>query len=99
MTAFTSNWFVFFPLAFSLFVAIRLAEGSVDRRQTQLGQLAVRGLIGLLFLFAVLAVGLRASPLGLAWIGLLAVFAVVIAVKNRRLKRSAWLMTALHAKD
>ena len=82
MTAFTSNWFVFFPLAFSLFVAIRLAEGSVDRGQSQFGLLVIRSLIGLLFLFSIFAVGLRTSLLGLCWILLLVVFTAVIVWKK-----------------
>lgn len=95
MIAFFSNWFMLFPVAFSLFVGLRLAECSVDRGQPTLGVLTIRVMIALLFAFSLLAVGLRASALSLTWMVLLALFAFVIFWKNRRLERSAMLYTAL----
>ncbi len=95
LTAFSSNWLIFFPLAFSLFVAVRLAEGSADLGRRSTGMVMTRSLIGLMFAFSLLSIGLRANLLGLTWLFLLAGFGFIITLKNRRLERSALLLTAM----
>lgn len=97
LTAFTSNWLIFFPLGFSLFVALRLSQGSRDDGRASRGSTVARCLIAMLFAFSLLAVGLRSHVLSFFWLILLAFFAGVILWKNRRLERSALLLTALHA--
>ncbi|MCA9131617.1 MAG: type II secretion system F family protein [Planctomycetales bacterium] len=99
MIAFPANWFVLFPTALCLLVALRLAEGKADRRGQGLGTLAVRALIAMLFTFSVLAVGLRSSPLSIPWLLLMTVFAGIVWRKNRRLEQAAMLYTALGVKE
>ncbi len=99
LNALTSNWFIFFPLAVTLFVALRLAEGSRDSGPRSLSLNFVRLLILSLFVFALLGVGLRGNPLGFIWLFLSGGLVVVLFWKRRRLERSAVLLTALHAHD
>ncbi len=97
--ALTSNWFIFFPLACSLFVALRLAEGSADLGGRSFGISFLRLVIATLFTFAVLAIGLRGNPLGVVWLFLAGFFAFILFWKHRRLERSSLLLTALQADD
>jgi hypothetical protein len=99
LNALTSNWFIFFPLALSLFVALRLAEGASDSGQRSLSLNFVRLFILSLFVFALLAIGLRGNPLGLIWLFLGSAFVVVLLWKRRRMERGAMLLTALQAHD
>ncbi len=99
LSVLTSNWFLFFPLAVTLFVALRLAEGSRDSGQRSLSLNFVRLLILSLFVFAFLGVGLRSNPLGLIWLFLCSCLVTVLFRKHRRLERSAVLLTALQALD
>lgn len=99
MIAYFSNWILFFPLAFSLFVAMRLSQGSVDQGKTSWMLLTVRCFIALLMTFALLSIGFRPSPVTVVWIMLLAIFGFVIYWKSRRLERSAMLLTAMSAED
>ncbi len=97
INAFTSNWFIFFPLAFSFFISLRLAQGSGDLGQSSFGANVVRILIAVLFVFSGLAVGLRASIFGFVWLILLSFFGGLLYWKNRRQERSALLLAALRA--
>ncbi len=99
VNALTSNWFVFFPLAVSLFVGLRLAEGSADLGGRSFGISFLRLVIATLLIFAILAVGLRGNPLGVVWLFLVGCFAFILFWKHRRLERSALLLTALQADD
>ena len=97
MIAYASNWLILFPVAFSLFVAMRLSQGSVDQGRSSWMLMAVRGVVVLMFWFAVLAVGLRGHWISLAWGLILAAFAFVFFWKRRRLERNAMFLTALTA--
>ncbi len=97
ITAFTSNWYIFFPLAFSLFISLRLAQGSTDDGRSSRGLTVVRSVIATLFVFALLGVGLRSHILSFFWMALGGFFAGALFWKNRRLERSALLLSALHA--
>ncbi len=99
MISFSSNWIVFFPIAFSLFVAMRLAGGRVDDGRQSIGLLAARSLVFMLFAFSLLAAGLRVSLMSLIWCVFVAALVVVLHLKNRKLERSAVLMTALSTDD
>lgn len=99
MIAYPSNWLILFPLAFSLFVGLRLSIGSIDYGRSSFGITLVRLLIAIFFSFSLLAIGLRPNPVSLVWVFLLAVFLVVLAWKSRRLDRSAMFLTALSAND
>lgn len=99
LNPFTSNWFIFFPLAVALFVALRLAEGSRDSGQRSLSLNFVRLLILSLFVFAILGVGLRSNPLGIIWLFLSCCLVIVLFWKRRRLERSAVLLTTMQAHD
>lgn len=98
-TVLTSNWLIFFPLAVTLFVALRLAEGSRDSGQRSLSLNFVRLLILSLFVFAFFGVGLRSNPLGFIWLFLSCCLVIVLFWKRRRLERSAVLLTAMQAHD
>lgn len=99
LNALTSNWFIFFPLAFSLFVALRLAEGSADLGGRSFGISFLRLIIATLFTFAILAIGLRGNPLGMVWLFLAGFVAFILFWKHQRLERSSLLLTALQADD
>ncbi len=93
----TSNWFIFYPLAFSLFVALRMAEGSADLGGRSFGISFLRLIIATMFAFAILAIGLRGNPLGMVWLLLAGFFSFILYWKHRRLERSSLLLTALQA--
>lgn len=94
-----SNWILFFPLAFCLFVAMRLSQGSVDQGKASWMVQTVRCFIALLMTFALLSIGFRPSPVTVVWLMLLAIFGFVIYWKSRRLERSAMLLTAMSAES
>ena len=99
MIAYPSNWLILFPLAFSLYVGLRLSIGAIDFGRSTFGIVLIRLLIAIFFGLAFLAIGLRPNPISLVWIFLLAVFLVVISWTSRRLDRSAMFLSALNAKD
>ncbi len=94
---FFSNWIIFFPLAFSLFVGMRLAGGSRDEVQRSIPALILRLIMFLFFFLAFMSVGLRSSLLSIVWGLIIVGFFVVLFFKNRRLERSALLYTLLNA--
>lgn len=96
---FSSNWLIFFPVAFGLFVALRIAQGSVDEGRSSWPLLIVRSLVVLLFTFSVIAIGMRFSWLSIFWAALLIGFAFILYWKCHRLERSAFLMTALSVRE
>lgn len=97
MVLFTSNWLVLLPIAISLFVAMRLAQGSADQGRDSWFVLVLRSLIALLLLFAMLSFGLRGNIVSTVWIGLVIVFGFVLFWKSRRLERAAVLQAILSA--
>lgn len=99
MIAFSSNWLILFPIAFSLYVAMRLSQGSVDQGTTSLGVQVIRVLIVLLFTFSFLGIGIRANLISLIWLVLVVLFAAILLWKNKRLERSAMLLTFLQSED
>lgn len=94
-----SNWITLFPIATTLFVALRMAAGSHDDSRRTVALLTLRLLTFLFFFFALVSIGLRASPLTVVWILILMAMAIVMFFKNRRLERSALLYTLLHAQN
>lgn len=99
MVLFSSNWLILFPIAFSLFVALRLSLGTVRAQGRSWMLLAVSSLILLMFWFSLLAVGGRAHWISIAWLMILAMFSVVIFWKRRRMERKAMLLSCLSATD
>lgn len=97
MVVYSSNWLILFPIACCLFIALRMAQGTRDAHGPSFAQFGVRGLIALMFLFSLLAIGLRASILSVVWITILGIFAVIMLAKHRRLQRTTLLLTAMHA--
>lgn len=95
MSVFTSNWLIFFPLACSLFVAMRLALGAVDFGRKSWVMLSIRSAVLLLFWFSFLSLGLRASWLSLPWMLLVGVFFLVLTIKRRKLERVAFLQSMM----
>ena len=93
----TSNWYIFFPLAVALYVALQLSEGRADLRSGSLSVRVIRQVIALLLVLALMAVGMRGFILGIAWLILLGVLAGIISIKLRRLQRTALLLTAVQA--
>ena len=98
MELYTSNWMILFPIAFSLFVAMRLSLGSLDEGKSSWMLLAVRSLIVNCFFFSMLALGVRGHFLSIAWLVMIGVFAIVFWWKRKRLERNAVLLTAMKAK-
>lgn len=94
-----SNWIILFPIATTLFVALRMAAGSHDDGRRTVALLTLRLLAFLFFFFAFVSVGLRASPLSIVWILILLAMAIVMFFKNRRLERSALFYTLMHAQN
>ncbi|MEZ6133338.1 MAG: hypothetical protein R3C53_00370 [Pirellulaceae bacterium] len=90
---------IFFPVAFSLFVALRLSQAQRDDVRPTLSVLIIRLTVLLSFLFAFLSIGIRSSGLSSVWFLLLAVMSVIFWWKNRRLERSAMLLTVMSAND
>ncbi len=99
MIAYFSNWLIFFPVAFSLFVALRLSQASVDQGRDSSAMIAIRGLITLMFVLSLLAIGLRPSPISLVWFMLLGFCAFAMFLKSRRLARSALFLAARNETD
>ncbi len=99
MSVYLSNWLMFYPMAFSLFVVLRLAQASTDSRHNSIGVLVVRSMIVILFLFALLSVGARYSPLSIMWLMIAVVFSLILYFKQLRLNRSAITMTLLSCRD
>ncbi len=99
MMVYLSNWLIFYPMAFSLFIVLRLSQASTDSRRASLGVLAVRSIIVLLFSFALVSLGARFSVLSIMWIVIAAVFGTILYFKQRQLSRSAVTMTLLSCTD
>ncbi len=97
MLTYSSNWLILFPVAFSLFVALRLSVGRLDQAPSSWSTTIVRCTITIMMIFAVLSIGLRWSVISILWGILLAGCAVVLLVKRRKLERSALLLSATNA--
>ena len=97
--AYFSNWIVLFPVAFSLFVALRLSAVSRDRSGYSFTFLTLRLVVFLFFCFAFVSIGLRSSWLSVVWIAILVLLSIVLFWKNRRLDRSAMLLTLLNTRN
>jgi hypothetical protein len=95
MSAFLSNWLLFYPVAFSLYVAMQLSEATADGRKVSIGVQVMRSTIFILFLFALLAVGCRTSVLSVVWTGLFIAMGIVLLIKQSKLNRSTVTMTIL----
>ncbi len=99
MIAFLSNWLLFYPIAFSLFVAMQLSEATADGRKVSVGVQVLRSTIFVLFMFALFAVGCRTSFLSTAWTLMFGILAVVLLIKQAKLNRAAVTMTVLGCRD
>ncbi|MFK7738211.1 MAG: hypothetical protein AB8B50_19440 [Pirellulaceae bacterium] len=89
MEIYTANWLILFPLAFSLFVGMRLSCGSVDDGRRSWTLMAVQALMVNSFVIAGLAFGVTGNWASLTWLFCVAVFAFVFFFKRRRLQRNA----------
>lgn len=89
MEIYTSNWLILFPLAFSLFVGMRLSCGSVDDGRRSWTLMAVRALMVNCFVIAALAFGVTGHFVSIAWLVCIGVFAFIFFCKRRRLQRNA----------
>lgn len=99
MIAFLSNWLLLYPIAFSLYVAMQLSEATADGRKATASVLAIRTVIFVLFVFAILAVGCRASLLTIVWCILCCVIGTILLIKQSKLKRETVTMTVLSCRD
>lgn len=95
MIAFPSNWMLFYPLAFSLFVALRMHECRVGSGGDPHRALAIRVLITVMFVLVLLSAGLRTTILGAIWFILAMLFTLILWWKSRRLQRTALLRAAM----
>jgi hypothetical protein len=101
MYAYSSNWIIFLPIAFSLFFALRLNQGSRDDAQSSIPVLIVRSAIFLMFLFAFFSLGSRSSFLSIGWGLMLIALGFIFWWKGRRLDRSAMMLSVMntHRRD
>lgn len=99
MIAFLSNWLLLYPIAFSLFVVLRLSEATTDGRRVSVGVHVIRSMIFILFAFAFLAVGCRTTLLSLLWAILFGIMAGLLLLRHARLNRSTVTMTILSCRD
>lgn len=99
MIVFSSNILLLFPVAMSLFVVLKIAQGAKDSQGTSFAEYLVRGLLIAMFLFSTFAVGFRTNVLAIAWSLLVVGLLFVLYWKNRRLRRSAVLLTSMNADD
>ncbi|GAB5405884.1 MAG: hypothetical protein Aurels2KO_41150 [Aureliella sp.] len=94
MFLYWSNWFVLFPLAVSMYVAMRLSLGSQDSYRRSLLGTVVRVAMVMLMWFSFLAVGFR-GWIGAVWLAAILVLGFVLFCKRRRLERNVMLYCAL----
>lgn len=94
MYLYWSNWFILFPLAVSMFIAMRLSLGSQDSYRRSLLGTIVRVAMVMLMWFSFLAVGFR-GWIGILWLAAILVLGFVLFCKRRRLERNVMLYSAL----
>ncbi len=83
----TSNWVLLAPLAVVLYVGIRLGQGRNDIGNRSRSMAVIEGVIATIFVFGVIAVGVRMSWVTLAWCVVAGVACAVLRVKLRQLER------------
>ena len=99
MIVFVSNLLLLYPVAFSLFVALRLSEAATDGRRVTVGVHVVRSIVFILFVFALIGIGCRSAVLSILWVFLFSVMSVVLLIKQSRLNRAVVTMTVLGCRD
>lgn len=99
MSLLFSNWLILYPLAFSLFVALRLSQAPVDHQPKSLSLIVLRSMLYIMFALTFLSLGTR-GYVGLSlWPILFIALWVVLWLKHQRLKRQAVLHTLLSCSD
>ena len=91
-----ANWVLFFPIAVTVFIAMRITGGGAVRSEHALFRNTIELLIKLSIVIAIVGICCRASMVGTLWIFLVLGSLVVIAIKNREMMRSAFLLTLFH---
>ncbi len=99
MNVFVSNLLLLYPVAFSLFVALRLSEAATDGRRVTAGVHVVRSIVFILFVFALIGIGCRSTVLSILWVFLFAMVSIVLLIKQSRLNRAVVTMTVLGCRD
>lgn len=94
-----ANWTVFFPIALSLFVAMRLTVGSIDSSRPTLYRAVSSALVTLLLVLSIVGICCRFGPLSLIWLIAVGGMLIVLAIKHRDLKRSAFLLTLFNCAE
>ncbi len=95
MTFFSSNWIILYPVAASLFVALRLAYGMRATYRASLFEEHIRGAVFLMLVASMFGLGLRFSFLSVFWLIALLIWCIVLIIKRIRLERFALFQTAL----
>lgn len=95
MLLYWSNWFILFPFALSMYIAMRLSIGSTDSLRKSLLGSVVRSSTVILMWFAFMAVGFR-GWLGAIWLFLIILLGFVLFRKRRRLERNVMLYAAMN---
>ncbi len=91
-----ANLVLFFPLAVTIFIASRISAGwAVSNHRSRLGS-AIVTVIKLMLVFAVVGLCCRNSITSTIWLLLAGGSLTLIAIKNRELKRSAFMLTLFH---
>ncbi|MFN3192410.1 MAG: hypothetical protein ACE361_18000 [Aureliella sp.] len=99
MQIFTANWLILFPIAFTLFLAMRLSCGSIDDRGSSWTFMTMRAIVINLFIVGLFALGVRGHYFSLVWVLILGIFAFIFFWKRRRLERSALFHMSLGARS
>ncbi len=89
MYNYTANLVVLFPLAVSLFVAMRLGEGMIGGSRTGWVRSIAYIVIGLMITLSIAGVLIRIGVFGLIWLAGLSIVIVIIGIRSRALGRSA----------
>jgi hypothetical protein len=95
MAVYLSNWLMFYPMAISLFVALRLSQATTDSRQVSASILAVRSTLVVMLLLTLISVGTRSTPLSLMWLLIAGSCGTVLYIRQRQMSRAAVTMTLL----
>ncbi len=99
MIAYLSNLLLLYPIAFTLFLALRLSEASSDGHRVSIGVQFIRSAVFVLFILSLLGIGCRLSVVSIVWAVLFGIISVILLFRLSRLNRSAVTMTLLACED
>jgi hypothetical protein len=93
MELYSSNLIILFPVACSLYIAMRLADARAESQQSGVTRAVIYTVIGLMISISTIGLLLRISPLNLIWLVGFAVVVGIVLAKSRILGRTAMLLS------